>query len=44
MLMVPYRVIFVHEGVGALNEVCLQVVLKRSRSSKMGKIGGKDGF
>ena len=45
VLMEPHRMVFVHEGVrGALNDVGLEVVLKRSRSSKMGKIGGKDGF
>ena len=38
VLMEPHRMVFVHEGVrGALNEVGLEVVLKRSRSRKNGQ-------
>ena len=40
VLMEPHRMVFVHEGVRALNEVGLEVVLKKKqKQEKMGKTG-----
>ena len=45
MLMGPHRMVFVHEGVRALNEVGLKVVLKKKqKQEKWVKTSKRGGF